>query len=89
MGTQFVLPSLVQKISRSDLTPSREAQFEKWLGIYRDKMLSRGQYLGQLYDIGFDIPEIHVTRRDQTMYFAFFAKHWKGPLELRGLEDHH
>jgi alpha-galactosidase len=51
-------------------------------------MLSRGQYLGQLYDIGFDVPETHVIRRDRKMYFAFFAKHWKGPLELRGLEDH-
>ena len=50
-------------------------------------MLSRGQYLGQLYDIGFDVPETHVIRRDQTMYYAFFAKHWKGLLELRGLED--
>ena len=21
------------------------------------------------------------------MYYAFFAKHWKGPVELRGLDD--
>jgi hypothetical protein len=21
------------------------------------------------------------------MYYAFFSKHWKGPVELRGLED--
>jgi alpha-galactosidase len=50
-------------------------------------MLSRGQYLGQLYDIGFDTPETHVIRKDQAMYYAFFAKQWKGPVELRGLED--
>jgi len=87
VGTQFVLPSLVAKRSRSDLTPEREKQFEKWLRIYRDKMLSHGQYLGQLYDIGFDVPETHVIRKDQTMYYAFFAKHWEGPVELRGLED--
>jgi alpha-galactosidase len=87
VGTQFVLPALVKKISTSDLTPAREAKFEKWLGIYRDKMLSRGRYLGQLYDIGFDIPETHVIRRDQTMYYAFYARHWKGPIELRGLDD--
>jgi alpha-galactosidase len=87
VGTQFVLPSLVQRRSKSDLTPEREKEFEKWLGIYRDKMLSRGQYLGQLYDIGFDVPETHVIRKDQTMYYAFFAKQWKGPVELRGLED--
>ena len=47
----------------------------------------RGQYLGQLYDIGFDVPETHVIRKDQTMYYAFFAKQWKGTVELRGLEN--
>jgi alpha-galactosidase len=87
VGTQFVLPSEVQKKSRSVLTPEREKDFEKWLRIYREKMLSRGQYLGQLYDIGFDVPETHVIRKDQAMYYAFFAKQWKGTVELRGLED--
>ena len=87
VGTQFVLPSLAEKRSKSDLTPAREKEFEQWLRIYRDKMLSQGQYLGQLYDIGFDVPETHVIRKDQTLYYAFYAKHWKGPVELRGLDD--
>ena len=87
VGTQFVLPSLVKKRSKFDLTPAQEKKFEKWLCIYREKMLSRGQSLGQLYDIGFDLPETHVIRKDQTLYYAFFAKHWKGLVELRGLED--
>lgn len=87
VGTQFVLPSLVTKHGKSDLTPEREKEFEKWLRIYREKMLSRGQYLGQLYDIGFDAPETHVIRKDRIMYYAFFAKQWKGPIELRGLDD--
>ena len=86
VGTQFVLPSLVQKRSKLDLTPEREKDFEKWLAIYREKMLSRGQYLGQLYDIGFDVPETHVIRKGQTMYYAFYAPQWKGTIELRGLE---
>jgi alpha-galactosidase len=87
VGTQFVIPALMEKRSRSDLTPAREKDFETWLRIYREKMLSRGQYLGQLYDIGFDVPETHVIRKDQTLYYAFFAKHWKGPVQLRGLQD--
>jgi alpha-galactosidase len=87
VGTQFVLPALVKKRSKFDLTPAHEKQFENWLRIYREKMLSRGQYLGQLYDIGFDRPETHVIRKDQTLYYAFFAKQWKGSVELRGLED--
>ena len=80
MGTQFVLPALVKR-SKSDLTPAREKEFETWLHIYREKMLSRGQYLGQLYDIGFDVPETHVIRKGQTLYYAFFANQWKGPSE--------
>jgi len=50
-------------------------------------MLSRGEYLGALYDIGFDLPETHVIRKDQDFYYAFFARHWSGAIELRGLED--
>ena len=85
VGTQFVLPSLVTKHGKSDLTPEREKDFEKWLRLYREKMLSRGQYLGQLYDIGFDVPEAHAIRKGETMYYAFYAKQWKGRVELRGL----
>jgi alpha-galactosidase len=87
VGTQFVLPNLIQKHSKSDLTPERQKVFEKWLHIYKDKMLSRGEYLGDLYDIGFDRPETHVIRKGDGMYYAFFARHWRGAIELRGLQD--
>jgi alpha-galactosidase len=87
VGTQFVLPNLVDKRSTSDLTPQRERVFEDWLRIYRDKMLSRGEYRGDLYDIGFDRPEAHAIRKGEEMYYAFFARHWKGPVELRGLQN--
>jgi alpha-galactosidase len=87
VGTQFVLPSLVEKHGRFDLTPDREKSFQKWIELYQEKGLSRGQYLGTLYDIGFDLPEAHVIRKDKKMYYAFFAGTWKGGLELRGLDD--
>ena len=87
VGTQFVLPSLVEKHGRFDLTPDHEKSFQKWLELYQEKGLSRGQYLGTLYDIGFDLPEGHVIRKDKRMYYAFFAENWKGTLELRGLDD--
>ena len=87
VGTQFVLPSLVEKHGRFDLTPDHEKSFQKWLELYQEKGLSRGQYLGTLYDIGFDLPEAHVIRKDKKMYYAFFAENWKGTLELRGLDD--
>jgi alpha-galactosidase len=50
-------------------------------------MISRGQYLGSLYDIGFYVPEAHAIRKDNSMYYAFYTKHWNGKIELRGLED--
>ncbi len=87
VGTQFVLPNLVTKHSTSDLTPARQKIFEKWLLIYKSKMLSRGEYVGDLYDIGFDRPETHVIRKGDEMYYAFFARHWSGAIELRGLQN--
>jgi alpha-galactosidase len=87
VGTQFVLPSLVEKHGRFDLTPDHEKSFQKWLELYQEKGLSHGQYLGTLYDIGFDLPEGHAIRKDNRMYYAFFAGNWKGTLELRGLDD--
>jgi alpha-galactosidase len=50
-------------------------------------MLSRGEYLGGLYDIGFDLPEAHAIRKGEEMYYAFYALGWSGPVELRGLQD--
>ncbi len=48
-------------------------------------MLSRGEYVGTLYDIGFDRPETHVVRKDGSMYYAFYAPKWSGKITLRGL----
>jgi alpha-galactosidase len=87
VGTIFVLPDEVKKRSTSDLTPEREKNMAKWVSIYKEKMLSRGEYLGELYDIGFDLPEAHAIRKDQKMYYAFYAPHWAGQVELRGLEN--
>lgn len=87
VGSQFVIPSLAKAPSTSDLTPEREKDFANWLRIYKEKMLSRGQYLGGLYDIGFDRPEAHAIKKGEAMYFAFFAKQWNGSIELRGLEN--
>jgi alpha-galactosidase len=87
VGTQFVLPNLVTKHTKFDLTPQREKDFQKWMSIYKDKMLSRGTYLGDLYDIGFDLPETHAISKGDEMYYAFYAPHWRGPVELRGLQS--
>jgi alpha-galactosidase len=50
-------------------------------------MLSKGEYLGGLYDIGYDIPETHVIRKADTLFYAFYAENWKGPLQIKGLSE--
>jgi alpha-galactosidase len=87
VGTNFTWPEGSADRKRNDLTPAREQVFEKWLGIYKEKMLSRGEYLGGLYDIGFDRPEAHAVRKDGNMYYAFYASHWSGTITLRGLGE--
>jgi alpha-galactosidase len=69
------------------LTPARYKIFKKWVAIYDKQMLSEGEYQGALYDIGFDRPEAHAIRKGTSMYYAFFAPHFSGEVELRGLED--
>lgn len=88
LGTNFTWPEGSAERKRNDLTPAREQAFEKWLRIYKEKMLSRGEYLGGLYDIGFDRPEAHAIRKQDSMYYAFYAPHWSGKVTLRGLGKH-
>jgi alpha-galactosidase len=86
LGTDFRWPvGSGPKREGKDLTPAREQLFEKWIGIYKENMLSRGEYLGVLYDIGFDKPETHAIRKDGRMYYAFYAPQWNGKVTLRGL----
>lgn len=67
------------------LTPDKERLWRKWIALYRKNMLSKGQYRGELYDIGFDKPEAHVVASGGKMHYAFYAKTWNGPIALRGL----
>lgn len=67
------------------LTEEREALWRRWVGLYNTHMLPRGEYLGTLYDIGFDKPEAHAIRKDGAQYYTFYAPRWDGKVELRGL----
>ncbi|WMJ70828.1 glycoside hydrolase family 36 protein [Stenotrophomonas sp. 24(2023)] len=67
------------------LTAEREALWRRWVGLYKTHMLPKGEYLGTLYDIGFDTPETHVIAKDKALYYTFYAQRWDGTLELRGL----
>lgn len=49
-------------------------------------MLSKGDYLGELYDIGYDKPETHVIQKGDTLFYAFYTPEFDGNIELRGLQ---
>ena len=87
IGTNFAWPGAPgKKDKKLLLTPERERLWAKWTRLYDEKRLSQGEYVGGLYDIGFDRPEAHVVRKGDALYYAFFAKRFDGRLELRGLE---
>ena len=69
------------------LTPEKEKVWRKWVSIYKQHMLPKGEYLGSLYDIGFDRPEAHAIAKDGAMYYAFYADKFDGRLQLRGLGE--
>ena len=86
VGTKFTLPSDNPAAAQYLLSAEKEAVWSKWIGLYNDKMLPKGEYLGELYDIGFDRPETHAIRKDGSIFYAFYADVHSGEIELRGLE---
>jgi len=85
-GTKFIYPATgVKSKDENLLTPEKQKLFEHWLNIYNDKMLSKGIYHGELYDLGYDHPETHCIEKDGAFYYAFFNPNFNGTVELRGL----
>jgi alpha-galactosidase len=89
VGTKFTWPDYGPKFSRVYLNPEKEMYWKKWIGIYDDKMLSKGTFLN-LYTIGYDVPEGYAIAKNGKMYYAFFVpkstREWTGDVELRGLQ---
>lgn len=83
IGTKFTWPGGPKNMQ---LTPEREQHWQKWIKLYSEKELSKGDYLN-LYDIIYDIPESHVIKKEANFYYAFYAENWQGNVELRGLEN--
>jgi alpha-galactosidase len=94
-GTKFTWPDYGPKLKNVYLKPDKEAHWKKWIGLYNEKMLSKGNFR-DLYIYGYDSPEAYAIEKDGSMFYAFYApgksakertaaKMWKGELELRGL----
>ncbi len=64
IGSNFAWPGAPgKKDEKLLLTAERERLWGKWTRLHDEKRLSQGEYLGGLYDIGFDRPEAHVVRK--------------------------
>lgn len=93
VGTKFVWPD-PGKFKPVVLTEQKEAHWKKWIGLYNQKMLSKGTFRN-LYVTGYDVPEGYAIDKDGKTYYAFFVDTglapsrpapWKGEVELRGLQ---
>jgi len=89
VGTKFVWPELGPHFKEVNLTSHKDDVWKKWIGLYNEKMLSRGDFR-DLYTFGYDWPEAYAIEKDGKMYYAFFSEEtgaeWKGEVELRGLK---
>jgi len=91
LGTKFVWPDPGPgaKFKPVALTSEKEAHWKKWIALYNEKMLSKGEFR-DLYVFGYDVPEGYAIEKDGKMYYAFFAEKengsFKGEVELRGLK---
>ena len=87
-GTKFVWPDPGPKFKPVALTTEKEEHWKKWISLYNQKMLSKGDFR-DLYVYGYDVPEAYAIEKDGKMYYAFFAdgdKPFSGEIELRGLK---
>ncbi|OGS21673.1 MAG: hypothetical protein A2252_11755 [Elusimicrobia bacterium RIFOXYA2_FULL_39_19] len=65
------------------VTPEKVGYWKKWIGIYNEKMLSKGEYLN-LYDLIYDKPETHVIKQNGKLYYSFYASEPDGLVEPWG-----
>lgn len=92
-GTKFVWPEdetvRARLMEWHGLEPQWEPVWSKWFALYNQYRLSEGDYLN-LYDIAYDVPEGHVIRKGNRLYYAFYTgetqDHFDGIVEVRGLE---
>jgi alpha-galactosidase len=95
LGTKFTWPDYGQKFKNVYLNRQKELEWKKWIGLYNEKMLSKGEFL-DLYVYGYDVPEAYSISKGGKMYYAFYAPEplgktggksgvFRGEIQLRGL----
>jgi alpha-galactosidase len=72
LGTKFTWPDYGAKFKDVYLSQEKEDHWKKWIALYNQKLLSKGNFL-DLYVYGYDTPEAYAIEKDGDMYYAFFA----------------
>ncbi|PYT62854.1 MAG: hypothetical protein DMG35_06290 [Acidobacteria bacterium] len=98
LGTKFTWPDYSPKFKTVFLNDKKMDHWKKWIALYNEKMLSKGNFL-DFYVYGYDSPEAYAIEKDGNLFYAFYAPAspgksktdsgtagtWKGDVELRGL----
>lgn len=95
LGTKFTWPDYGKKYGNVYLGAQKDAVWKKWIALYNEKMLSKGEFL-DLYVYGYDVPEAYAISKNGKMYYGFYAPEppgktggqtgkYSGEIELRGL----
>jgi alpha-galactosidase len=85
IGTKFTSPLAPGVKPEFLLTPEKEKVWRHWIQLSRELDLPRGQYRGELYDLGYDRPEAHVIEKGGELFYAFYGASHRGKVALRGL----
>ena len=72
LGTKFTWPDYGPKLKNVYLNSQKEPHWKKWIDLYNQKMLSKGNFL-DLYVYGYDEPEGYAIEKDGNMFYAFYA----------------
>ena len=72
LGTKFTWPEYGPKLKNVYLNSEKEPHWRKWIDLYNQKMLSKGNFL-DLYVYGYDVPEGYAIEKDGNMFYAFYV----------------
>ena len=88
VGNKVRLAGSRPEIQGRNLTSEKEEHWKKWIALYNDKMLSKGEFR-DLYVYGYDVPEAMPSRKTARCIMRSLPQlrsAWKGEVELRGLK---
>ena len=71
LGTKFTWPDYGPKLKNVYLNSDKETEWKKWIAIYNQMKLSRGDFR-DLYIYGYDVPEAYADRKGRQNVLCIF-----------------